>query len=270
MSSRIKNIQKFIFFVFLSVTMPLFVFAKNNPQICDYANLLTEDQKNILLNDINSIKSSYEFDVVLVTTNSLNGKSAQKFAEDFYTSGNYGVGSEKSGILFLVAMNDREYWTLTHGYGIYSFTDYSINYINSKTAKKLSDGKYFEAFKEYLETAESFLKESKTNKPYDTNHTIKTTKNYVIAFVVTFAISAAIAFLIAHFIKKGMKVKNHKSKADEYIKNGSFNLTNSSDLFLYSNIITQAKSDNNDSSSKSGSSTHSNNDTTFGGGGGSF
>ena len=279
MMGRLKNVKTFILFLFFTIAISLCAYAKSNQQICDYAKLFTEEEKNTLLQEIDGIRNIYDLDIVFVTVNSLNGKTAQEYAEDFYVSGNYGIGSEKSGVLFLLSMNERQYWTTTHGYGIYVFTDYGIEYINKEVSKKLSDEKYFEAFQEYLKITEELLKEAKSNKPYDTNNTIKDDTNntikgstdYIIAFSIVFVIAALIAFTIAHFIKKSMKVNGNKLEADEYMKEGSFKLTNSNDLFLYSNVVSQKISNSdNSSSSDSGSSTHDSNDTKFGGGGGSF
>lgn len=46
--------------------------------------------------------------MIIVTVDSLNGKTVEEYADDYYDDNGYGYGENNSGILFLVAMDDRE------------------------------------------------------------------------------------------------------------------------------------------------------------------
>ena len=58
-----------------------------------------------------------------------------------------------------------------------------------------------------------------------------------------------------------------QASANNYLKNGSLNITDSSDIFLYSNVTRTAKPKNNDNDSSTHESSSGN---TYGGGGGKF
>ena len=90
-------------------------------------------------------------------------------------------------------------------------------------------------------------------------------------------IASAAGFTTTGVMKKGMKTTRTQNQAHNYIKEGSFNLTNAQDIFLYSHISRQRIQVDNDRSSGGGhsggggSSTHvSSSGTTHGGGGGKF
>ena len=55
-------------------------------------------------------KNQYNMDAVIVTSNNLNGKSQQDYADDYFDYNGYGVGEDKSGLLLLIDMDDRKVW----------------------------------------------------------------------------------------------------------------------------------------------------------------
>ena len=57
----------------------------------------------------------------------------------------------KSGILFLIALDSRDYVTITYGGGVTAFTDYRIAQIEDKIVPMLSDGTYYKASETYIE-----------------------------------------------------------------------------------------------------------------------
>ena len=73
-------------------------------------------------------------------------------------------------------------------------------------------------------------------------------------------------------MKSKLKSVHMKAAADDYIIKDSMNITHSSDVFLYKNVVKRARPKNDSSSSSGGgSSTHtSSSGSTHGGGGGSF
>ena len=51
----------------------------------------------------------------------------------------------QGGILFLIALDSRDYVTITSGGGVTAFTDYRIAQIEDKIVPMLSDGSYYKA-----------------------------------------------------------------------------------------------------------------------------
>ena len=80
-----------------------------------------------------------------------------------------------------------------------------------------------------------------------------------------------LSLIVVGTMKSKLKTVRFQAAANNYVKAGSMNLTESRDIFLY-NTMTKTKKEKNDSSSSGGgSSTHTTSSgSTAGGGGGKF
>ena len=92
------------------------------PRLVDRADLLSELEEEELEARLDEISERDQVDVVVVTVNSLEGKTAQAYAEDYFIDHGYGQGENGDGILFLLDMGDRNWAIATHGYAIEVFT----------------------------------------------------------------------------------------------------------------------------------------------------
>lgn len=73
----------------------------------DFANLLTETDKQVMME--NAVKLAEEYDgiqVVVSTVNSLNGNQIEEYAYSMYEE--YGIGKDSMGILILLSVEDRQ------------------------------------------------------------------------------------------------------------------------------------------------------------------
>ncbi|ASS76585.1 hypothetical protein CIG75_17525 [Tumebacillus algifaecis] len=254
----------FLFVLLLS----FYTFPALAANVYDNENLLSASEKQLLEKRLQDIAETYNFDVAIVTVDSLNGKSAMEYADDYYDENGFGFGPDHDGLLFLLAMDSRDYWTSTSGYGIKAFTDYGIRYISDNVVGLLSEGEYYKAFDKYLDYVDMFLAEAATGTPFDTDHEVITSGDYLFLSLLTVAISAAIAFIVVGIMKSKMKTANKQRYALNYVKDGSFKVTSDKDLFLYT---TTTKQKVESSSNSGGSSTHSSSSgNSHGGGGGKF
>lgn len=78
------------------------------PRLVDDADILTDSEEKELNQQLDTVSEEQECDVIIVTVDSLNGKTVEEYADDYYDDNGYGYGENDSGILFLVAMDDRE------------------------------------------------------------------------------------------------------------------------------------------------------------------
>ena len=97
--------------------------GRHRKPLDDQAGLLDAEQKESLSSTLDEISEREQVDVVIVTVNSLEGKTAQAYAEDYFIDRGYGQGENGDGILFLLDMGDRNWAIATHGYAIEVFTD---------------------------------------------------------------------------------------------------------------------------------------------------
>ena len=165
-----KRISVFLTVILLCLACAFPVCAETESRLADQAGLLDTDQKESLCNTLDEISERQQADVVVVTVNSLDGKSAQDYADDFYDYNGYGIGTAKSGILLLVSMEARDWHITPTGFGIRAITDAGLDYISDQFLPYLSDGEYLDAFETYADLCDEFLTQAKTGNAYDGDH----------------------------------------------------------------------------------------------------
>lgn len=238
------------------------------PRLVDDADLLFDYEEEELLSMLDEISERQQFDVVVVTVESLDGKTPQAYADDFYDYNGYGFGSSYDGALLLLAMDSRDWYISTCGYGITALTDYGIEYIGEEMLSDLSSGFYYDAFVTFAELCDEFVTQAVNGEAFDVYNAPKGKfpffKNLLIALVIGLVVG-----LIAVLVMKGqLKSVSFKKDANSYEKQGSMQVTGAHELFLYRNVNRVRKAENN---SSGGSSTHtSSSGRSHGGGGGKF
>ena len=244
----------------LSFAVP--AFAEAMPRLVDQADLLTDAQEASLLSKLDSISNRQGMDVVVVTADTLDGKSPMAYADDFYDYNGYA----EDGILLLVSMEDSDWWISTAGYGITAFTDAGIEYLGNRFVPSLSDADYAGAFEIYADHCDEFITQAKTGDPYDTHNLPKEPFDFLLNLAVSFVIGLVIAAIATAVMKGKLKSVRAQAGASGYVKTGSMNVTHRQDLFLYRDVNRTAKPKD-----SSGSSTHtSSSGRSHGGGGGKF
>lgn len=165
-----KRISLFLTAILLCLACAFPVWAGTENRLADQAVLLSADEQDALSASLDDISERGEVDVVIVTTDSLGGKTAQEYADDYFTDYGYGQGEDRDGILFLVDMGDRNWAIATHGYAIDAFTDAGQSYIMDQVKPYLSDGDYSEAFQTFALQCDDFIMQAESGKPYDVDN----------------------------------------------------------------------------------------------------
>lgn len=82
---------------FLSFLPAFPAFAANQePRLVDGADLLSDGEETVLLEKLDEISARQRADVVVVTADSLEGKSPMEYADDFYDENGYGFSAKGS------------------------------------------------------------------------------------------------------------------------------------------------------------------------------
>lgn len=239
------------------------------PRLVDDADLLDTSEEEELEAELDEISERQEFDVVVVTVNSLEGKTPQDYADDFYDYNGYGYGSDHDGVLLLVSMEDRDWYISTTGYGITAITDAGRDYIADQFVSSLSDGYYLEAFETYAYLCDEFVTQADTGEPYDSGNMPKGEFAWVIYLGIAIPVGLLLALIIVECMRKQLKSVRVQNSAANYAKKGSMVIDGKYSHFLYAQTTCRKKPE--PSTSSSGSSTHvSSSGTTHGGGGGKF
>ena len=250
-----KKILCFITTLLLAVSLPMTVLADSEPKrVVDDANLLSDSEEKTLSDKIDAIIKEYNCDVVIVTNTTLEGKSSETYADDFFDANGYGIGSAYSGILYLFSTEFNDYAISTSGYGNKAFTNYGLEYIRDQVNPILKEKDYFKAFDKYVDLTKDFLAEAKNGTPYDTNNKIKGFMDYLIYEGIALGIALVLALIVVLIMKAKMNTAIKRTTAGEYVRDGSMNLMEKRDVYMYSNVskVKIQKS----SSSGGGSSTH--------------
>ena len=251
-----KKITTFSILLMLVFSLCLPVFAQQ-PCLVDDAGLLTEDEFQDLSAEIDRVSQCWTADVVIVTVNSLEGKTAQAYADDYYDYNGYGA----DGILFLISMEDRDWAISTSGSAISVFTDDEQEYIMDCIMPDLSAGNYYDAFCGFADGCDDCFRQNSDENLYEDDG---------FPFFTLLLISAAIGFvvaLIATGVMKGkLKSVRAQAAANNYLKQGSLQVTEARDIYLYRTVTRTAKP-----KPTSGSGTHtSSSGRTHGGSSGKF
>ena len=225
---------------------------RQKPLLVDEAGLLSEEESSTLINKLEEISQRQKNEVAVVTVNSLEGKTAEAYADDYYDYNGSGYGENDDGLLLLVSMGEREWAVTTYGYcHTVAFTDAGLDYISSEFRRKLSSGEYAKAFDCFADLCDDFLTQAATGEPYDVDNMPKGKVSPFWLYT-----DLVVAFFISFGIVKG-KSRNLKSvkkqeSAKAYERRGSLSLRRSTDSFV-NRIVTQ-KTIRNEKNSSSGSS----------------
>lgn len=191
-------------------------------RLVDEADLLTSQEKQELQALLDQVSEERQCDVVVVTVESLNGAGIQSYTDDYFDANGYGIGNERDGILFLLAMNEREWAISTRGFGITAFTDAGQEYLMEKLLPDLKNGDYQKTFTAFAEHADDFLKQARAGKPYDRKNLPGVQMRKIALSVVVGLIGG---FLLALFgvwrLKKEMRPVYAQVSAENYLVQNS-------------------------------------------------
>ncbi len=259
--------------VFAAFAIPAFPAsaADELPRLVDMADLLSDGEESSLSAILDEISERQQVDIVVVTVDSMDGETAEVYADDFYDYNGYGFGEDRDGILLLVSMEERDWYISTTGYGITALTDAGREYIFGIFADDLSAGNYGAAFTSFAELCDDFITQADTGEPYDVDNLPKEPFGFLVNLLVAFGIAFIISLIVTGIMRGQLKTVHSQSAADDYMKKDSMQLTKKNDLFLYRHVDRRKREENHESDSSGGSQTHtSSSGTEHGGGGGKF
>lgn len=263
-----KRISVFLTAILLCLACAFPVWAKP-ARLADQAGLLDQEQQEKLTETLDEISEKNQVDVVVVTTNSLEGKTARDYADDYFIDQGYGQGENGDGILFLVDMGERNWAIATHGYAIEAFTDAGQEYIMEQVKPYLSDGEYEEAFQTFALECEDFILQAQESEPYDVDNLPKEPFDIGANLMIALGAGLVAGLIVALAMRGKMKTVRKQDQASSYVRPGSMNVNRSRDYYLYSTVSKTAKPKNEEHGG--GSSTHtSSSGDTFGGSSGKF
>ena len=278
-SKRLRSLFAALAALVLAVilTVPAFAveggFADLYYRMNDSADVLTAEEDSELEDALEELSLRQSFDVTIATVESLESvgyDSMEAYADDLYDYCQFGYGPDMDGVLLLVSVGDRKWHISTCGYGITAFTDAGIQYLGEQMTPFMADGDYAGAFRTFVQWADDYVTAAREGHPYDVNNLPREPLSLMYLFL-ALGIGLVLAWVVVSVMKSQLRSVAFQENAASYVREGSMNLTNSRELFLYRDVQRTKHVEEKDSDSSGGSSTHtSSSGTTHGGGGGSF
>ncbi len=271
-----KKLFSFLLMILLCFNLlTVSVVAAELPLIIDNAGLLTDPEQENLQTLASDLRQTYGMDVVILTESSIGGVPAYQYADDYYDQKGYG----DNGILFLLAMEEREWYVSTCGDARYAIMDDSLEDLETALLPFLSEGAYYDGFSQFLLEVSAYLNAYAQGVPidgYDISvagdhhedviyHAGEAEPSFLLSLVLGL-IAAAISLAVMRF---SMNTKRAQHAAGDYMVQGSYHLHNHQDIFLYSSLSKTRRQQN--TNSVGGSSVHrSSGGRSHGGRGGKF
>ena len=278
-SKRLRSLFAALAALMLAVilTVPAFAveggFADLYYRMNDSADVLTAEEDSELEDALEELSLRQSFDVTIATVESLESvgyDSMEAYADDLYDYCQFGYGPDMDGVLLLVSVGDRKWHISTCGYGITAFTDAGIQYLGQQMTPFMADGDYAGAFRTFVQWSDTYIDAARAGHPYDVNNLPREPLSLMYLFL-ALGIGLVLAWVVVGVMKSQLRSVAFQENAASYVREGSMNLTNSRELFLYRDVQRTKHVEETGSDSSGGSSTHtSSSGTTHGGGGGSF
>lgn len=301
----VYKIQSIIYQISLAINN-----VESSRNIVDMANILSLEQINLLEQKIAKIINDYQMDVVILTTYLNNGKSMMDLADDYYDENDYGIDLAKDGLILVLSLQSNEWYISTTGKAINVFSDWGIEYLGKVMKPSFADKNFYQGFEDFISYIEKFSIQAETGKPYDrynqgdlpnldgdeavsndqgvSDQEIKQKEplDPIKRIFGSVGIGLIIGLIVSGIRLGKLKTKKAVKNANEYVKENSFKLTKSNDLYLYQTVTKKRRPRSDDDISNShkssgsikssthrssGSSTHrSSSGRSHGGGGGKF
>ena len=200
--------------------------------------------------------------------------SVVAYADDYYDYNGYGYGEDRDGIILVVAMNTRDLYISTCGFGITAFTDYGIDTLLDDVKGYFSDGDYYGGFCSFISEADEYITAAKNGSPYDINdgdYYYGSERSGFFNFtwlMASLIMGLVCALIIVGTMKAQLKTVRPALAAGSYVRKDSIKVKSERDIYLYRNV---SRTEIVRESSSGGSRTHvSSSGTTHGGGGTKF
>ncbi len=226
---------------------------KGFAQIIDFTDTLTEEEIEKFEGELLALKAEYSYDAAVAVVNSevleeYGNPTLETFADDLYDNGGYGVGPQNDGILVLLrtgAPYSNHFHLCTTGHMIAICTENDIDDMYYDVKPYLVREDVSGAVEETIKAEKAFFDKAKERTDVYGNPTDefnqygyegKSSFNPFLKGLISILAGFGVGGITATSMKAQLKSVSRKSAASDYVVPGSFNVTDSRDLFLYANV----------------------------------
>lgn len=254
-----KKLVSLLAVMLIAMLLMSTAYAAGGKLVRDDAWVMNESTVRLLENKARAISENYPFEVVIYFADTIGGKSAMEYADDYWDHNGYGYGAEHDGILLLVCPQSRDYWISTCGAGIEMFNDSRLEDIDEAVVECLSHDDWQNAAFTFLRVCESFLEEGMPKKP-----------SPLAALPFCIGAGALGAFAPVSSMKGQLKSVRNQTGARNYVPEDGVRIYNREDRMV-NMFVTRRRIETENRSSGGGGGTHfSSSGVSHGGRGGKF
>ena len=241
MKSVKKLLIGFALALFVSLAVAPAAFAESGSYVFDEQNVLTSTEFGTLEDMGASYADDYGVGVYLLITDTMNGNynpsssERNEFARQYFLANNLGVGADKDGIIFVIAVESRDYVTVKHFANSANdpFSDDGVDALEEEVTSYLSDNNWYGGSRAYYKTVgEQLSYFAATGNQWTEPDPL----GLLLKILATLGIPAAAAGALVSGQKSAMKTAREASEASDYLDRSSFRLTASSDDFVNTTV----------------------------------
>lgn len=135
----------------------------NKEKIYDYANILTEDEKNTLVEEVGDFIENYKLDVVLITLEDNPYGDipyyTEIYAKTFYEHNNFGLRNNKSGIVMIVDKKNKYNYMAAYGDALLIFDQERIKNITEVGRERVQTELFYSSLSSMMNKLNDYAKD---------------------------------------------------------------------------------------------------------------
>ena len=232
MKKRLASLALLLILCLLLALPALADSARELPLVCDASGILTEEQAEELNTRAEAYSRQYSCDIIVVVVDDTDFYDVETFTEGVYNKYNFGWGPERSGVILLLSMEERDYDLAAYGFGNTAFTDFGKDQLMKEVKPYLRKNDWYGGFSKYLDLCADYLRRARDGKPVDRG-LFRLSAPVVIWSLVAGAI---FALIVTAVLKARMKSAVLQTRADDYLS-GDLQLEYADDRFLRKDVV---------------------------------
>lgn len=229
----------------------------------DGANLVSREKLNAFNSRMLSLEKQYGVGIYIITlpdkaSLGADGYYIEDLAEALYEASDFGLGDEKTGLLLLMDMGERDYDIMAHGTkGHYAFTDYGKELLANAFLDDFAENEWADGFGHYLDEVERQLMWAEKGEPVDIGSESEKLRSKIgIPGIigVSLLIGLLFALIVCTHFKNQMKSVRPAASAADFTNDKGVEYSQKADDYLRTTTTTRIIES---SSSKGGTSVNS-------------
>ena len=214
--------------------------AAGGTYVYDVAGVLSEEQARDLAGRASLASESGGCGIYIVIVQKYSDYGSGTIdlvAQSIYNENGFGLGAERSGLLLLLSLDERDYDLSAYGYGLTAFTDYGRDLLSENLRSYFRDNDWYGGLSAFVNESAEMLTAANNGTPVDRGSgeltATETAGGIFGILLLVVALPCLVALIAVSIMKRGMKSVAHATAAKNYMVPGSLDLRVSSDNFSH-------------------------------------